>query len=263
MARTVGPNPTYAGSPPAGVATLVQTNIYYAYLLKRPNGIPFYVGKGKGRRCYVHLKPWHLKKDENHLKVNVIKQIRHDGGEPVVEILEKNLTEVDAFRIETEQIKLYGRVANGGILVNMTDGGEGQSGFHLKESTKKKLSNRNRREGNPFFGKKHTTATLRKIGDTNRGKTLGADWRQKLSISQKGHPKSEETKRKMRSSWIGRTVSSEQKQRLRDLNRSRIGKSLSVEQSKKISESLRRRKSMGLSVGRPKKHIMKTEMSVE
>lgn len=79
----------YAGSTPAGVTILVQTNIYYAYLLKRPNGIPFYVGKGKGRRCYMHLKSWHLKKDENRLKVNVIEQIRRDGEEPVVEILEK------------------------------------------------------------------------------------------------------------------------------------------------------------------------------
>lgn len=252
MARTIGSNPMYAGSTPAGVTILVQTNIYYAYLLKRPNGIPFYVGKGKGRRCYMHLKSWHLKKDENRLKVNVIEQIRRDGEEPVVEILEKNLAEADAFRIEMEQIKLYGRVENGGILVNMTDGGEGQSGFHLKESTKKKLSDRNRREGNPFFGKTHTAATLRKIGDTNRGKTLDSNWRQKLSLSQKGRPKSEETKLKMRLSWNGRTISSEQKQRLRDLNRSRIGKSLSVEQSKKISESLQRRKALGLSIGRPK-----------
>jgi hypothetical protein len=30
---------------------------YYVYLLIDPrNGLPFYVGKGKGRRCYAHEK---------------------------------------------------------------------------------------------------------------------------------------------------------------------------------------------------------------
>lgn len=178
-------------------------NVYYAYLLKRPDGTPFYVGKGKGRRCYAHLKPWHLKKDENRHKVHIIEKIRADGGEPIVEILQKNLTESDAFSLETQQIKLYGRTINGGLLCNMSDGGEGQSGFHHSEETKRKLAIISK-ENNGFVGKKHNEETLKLIGDVNRGKVLDDGWRKKLSDATKGRPKREEHKNKIGMSHKGK-----------------------------------------------------------
>ena len=233
-----------AGSNPARCAT------FYAYLLKRPDGTPFYAGKGKGRRCYVHLKPWHLKKDENRHKVHIIEKIRREGGEPIVEVLQKNLTEEDAFSLETQQIKLYGRTINGGLLCNMSDGGEGQSGFHHKEETKQKISAQGMGENNPFYGKKHTPETLKIIGDVNRGKVLDEEWRNNLSASTKGRKKSEEHKNKIREAHSGKSHSAEHIKNQADAQR---GKKISEEQVKKIKETLEKRKLLGLSVGRPKK----------
>lgn len=214
----------------------MKTN-FYSYLLKRPNGIPFYAGKGKGKRCFVHLKPWHLKHDSNHLKVNIVEKIRRDGKEPIVEIIKTDLTEDEAFQIETEQIKLYGRIEDGGLLANMSDGGEGQSGYHHTEELKKSLSEMFSGVKNPFFGKSHSEDSLKKIGDTNRGKILNTEWREKLSKSTKGIPKSEEHKRKIQLAHKQRQKSPEEIQRLVELNKSRKGIPLSEEHKLKLSLS--------------------------
>lgn len=200
-------------------------NVYYAYLLKRPDGTPFYAGKGKGRRCYTHLKPWHLKNDENKHKVHIIEKIRREGGEPFVEILQKNLSEADAFSIEAQQINLYGRTINGGLLCNMSDGGEGQSGFFHSEETKRKIAAQEMGENNPFYGKKHTTETLKMIGDVNRGKVLGKEWRKKLSDATKGRPKNEEHKNKIRLAHKGKRHSMEHTKNQADAQRGKqLGK---------------------------------------
>jgi group I intron endonuclease len=220
--------------------------------LRRPTGKPFYAGKGKGNRCYEHLKPWHLKGDENEIKVRIIEKIRREGKEPVVEILQEGLSECDAFAIEAAQIKLYGRIQNGGLLANMTDGGEGQSGFHHSEETKRKISEKTRGKNNPFYGKKHDAKTLKKIGDTNRGKVLDESWRNKLSIATRGRPMSADHKIKISLSLIGKKKTAEHLKRIGDAQR---GKIISIEQIEKIKETLKKRKLLGLPVGRPKKEI--------
>jgi group I intron endonuclease len=215
----------------------MKTN-FYSYLLKRPNGVPFYAGKGKGQRCFVHLKPWYLKHDTNQLKVNIIEKIRKGGEEPIVEILKKDLTENEAFQIETQQIKLYGRIENGGLLANMSDGGEGQSGYHHTEELKKEFSERFSGDKNPFYGKSHSEKSLKKIGDTNRGKILNEEWRKKLSESSKGRKKSEEHKKKIQLAHQQRQKTPQEIQRLVDLNKSRKGIPIKDDVKIKISLSL-------------------------
>lgn len=214
----------------------MKTN-FYSYLLKRPNGVPFYAGKGKGRRCFVHLKPWCLKYDTNRLKVNIIEKIRRNGEEPIVEIIKKDLTENEAFQIETEQIKLYGRIEDGGLLANMSDGGEGQSGYHHTEKLKQSFSEMFSGDKNPFYGKSHSENSLKKIGDTNRGKVLSEEWRKKLSESSKGRKKSEEHKKKIQLAHQHRQKTPQEIQRLTDLNKSRSGIPLTEEHKLKLSLS--------------------------
>ena len=101
----------------------------YFYLRSRDSdigkaGTPYYVGKGKGRRAYDTNHSVPVPKDKNN----------------IVFVL-NNLTEEQAFQNEIDFISWYGRVNLGnGILRNLTDGGEGMSGWVPSEETKRKIS---------------------------------------------------------------------------------------------------------------------------
>lgn len=65
---------------------------------------------------------------------------------------------------EIEFIKLYGRKNLGmGTLCNMTDGGDGISGYVFNEDQRKFISNRTRGELNPNYGVKHTEETRKNL----------------------------------------------------------------------------------------------------
>lgn len=96
---------------------------YYVYFLCFPNGQPFYVGKGKGHRGFVHFN----EEAGNKLKLDTIKSIIDVGSYPILYIAESNLTENEAFRLEEIHISYYGRIGidPGGILTNILPGGTG------------------------------------------------------------------------------------------------------------------------------------------
>ena len=116
-----------------------MNNRSYVYELQYPNGTPFYVGHGKGNRCYVHLSDYDP--STNELKKNIINKIRNLGQEPMVRKLFENLYEDEAKILEILLIKYYGRRdIKTGILANLTDGGEGCSGYKASQETRKKQS---------------------------------------------------------------------------------------------------------------------------
>lgn len=90
----------------------------------RKDDTPYYIGKGKGRRLY----------SKNHGRVSVPKDKSR------IKIFKDNLTEEEAISLEIQLIKEFGRKDTGaGILLNLTDGGEGSSGRVLPESSIKKM----------------------------------------------------------------------------------------------------------------------------
>jgi len=102
---------------------------FYVYYLLRPDGTPFYVGKGLNRRVFSHEKE--SEGSGRSYKLNVIRQII-STGKRIGYRIEFFKSEYDAFQREIEEIRRIGRHdLKTGPLANLTDGGEGTSGLEL------------------------------------------------------------------------------------------------------------------------------------
>lgn len=97
----------------------------YVYVLCRPDGQPFYVGKGVNSRVLQHVIEARTTKRLTH-KLNVIRAIERAGDSIryVIDSIHKD--EAQALLRERELIGIIGRYDLGqGPLTNQTDGGEG------------------------------------------------------------------------------------------------------------------------------------------
>lgn len=93
---------------------------YYTYAFLREDGTPYYIGKGKGNRCYV--------------KANR-KVPRPEDRNRIIK-LKENLSEQEAFRHEMYMISVLPN------LHNFTKGGEGTSGYRHTEEAKQKMKDK-------------------------------------------------------------------------------------------------------------------------
>jgi len=118
---------------------------FYVYAYLRKDGTPYYIGKGKNNRAYndhgTHKPP----KDKSRIV-----------------FLEKNLSEIGALAIERRYIRWYGRKdMQTGVLRNLTNGGEGISGYNPPPNVRKKYSERSKGEKNGMYGKNHSETVCR------------------------------------------------------------------------------------------------------
>ncbi len=191
-------------------------NNFYIYKYVRNDGTPYYIGKGHDNRINeAHRFPLPVKK----------RRI----------IIKSNLTESEAFDLEIELIALLGRKDQGtGILINLTDGGEGASGrtgFKHSDETKKKISDTRKAlfsSSSPIaekLRKKLSVAALNKPPMSQLTKDL-------LSAMAKGKSKSELTKRLM-----SKPKSEAHKKALSEALR---GKPKSDEHRKNLSEAVKK-----------------------
>ena len=112
-------------------------NVFYTYAYLREDGTPYYIGKGKGKRAYDRK--------------------RHNAYVPSknrILFLKKNLTEEEAFKHEKYMIAVFGRkdLATG-ILYNLTDGGDGPSGYVHSEESRKQMGDKRRGKKRPNHSK--------------------------------------------------------------------------------------------------------------
>jgi hypothetical protein len=197
-------------------------NDFYTYAFLREDRTPYYIGKGTGKRIYSTNRRVKPPKDKSRIIY-----------------LKQNLTEAEAFRHEIYMIDVFGRKDLGtGILINMTDGGEGASGCIPSEETRKKIGEASKGNTN-MLGKIHSEETKIKMSEAN--KNPSEETRRKMSERQKGEKNhnydktaSEETKRKLSDSSKGKTLSEETKKKISDSSK---GKTHSEETKRKISEA--------------------------
>jgi hypothetical protein len=132
---------------------------------------PFYVGKGHAKRLYEHFEKWYIKNDKNKSKTNKIKKIIEETrNNPIVIKYRENLTEQEAFDLEKKMISVIGRKDLGrGPLVNLTDGGEGATGYvySIKERLKRSINSK----GNKgyWFGKHFSEDHKKKVSISKTG----------------------------------------------------------------------------------------------
>jgi hypothetical protein len=156
---------------------------FYVYILRRPDwhdpyyvwkSKPFYVGKGSGGRANRHkveaLNYLNGSDVYNVFKVNIINYLLKNGLDLEIEYYAIDLTEEEAFELEIKLIAFYGRKDNKtGILANMTDGGEGNSGYIYTEEQRKQMSIRMSGENNPRFGKEITEENRKNLSLSHIG----------------------------------------------------------------------------------------------
>lgn len=109
---------------------------FIVYVLKDPRNDKIkYVGKTSRNRLQERFKE-HLKNDCKKRKVSKwIKELLDLKLKPIIEVIDESNNEEDIFKKEKEYIKLF----NKKNLLNMTDGGDGPSGYKMKIEVKKSL----------------------------------------------------------------------------------------------------------------------------
>lgn len=100
---------------------------FYVYVLHKPDGTPFYVGKGVGLRALQHVSEARNRVRLTH-KLNTIRAIERRGEAVFYTVAGAFDDEAEAHRHEMKLICQIGRYDLGsGPLTNQTDGGEGGS----------------------------------------------------------------------------------------------------------------------------------------
>lgn len=120
-----------------------MSNQYYTYAWLREDRTPYYVGKGIGNRAYrAH------RRGDSYISAPPRSRVI---------FLKKNLTEFDAYKHENYIISVLGIKEDGGILINLSYGGEGSS------------------------GRKPSEYCIQRTKEANIGKTLTEDHKKKVS----------------------------------------------------------------------------------
>jgi hypothetical protein len=106
-----------------------ESRDFYVYILRRPDGRPFYVGKGWSDRAFCHENEARHPNDyrSNAYKLNVIRAIWRAGESVDYEIDFITSDETAAYEREAELINGFKRLHEGGPLTNLAPGG-GTSG---------------------------------------------------------------------------------------------------------------------------------------
>ncbi len=191
---------------------------YYVYSLVDDNGNVLYIGKGSGKRMFKHItiaKGNSKNRQCNPKLYNKIMSILNKGGYVIPNIIFESINEIECLNQEIEIIKNIGKEN----LCNLTDGGEGTSGYHLSEITKERISQSKKGTKREFSEEHKKNLSNALAGDNNakywKGKELSEETKLKMSIAKKGKTFSEEHKKKISEALKNRTFSKQHKDNIK------------------------------------------------
>ena len=186
---------------------------FYVYLWLRskdsehgPRLSPYYVGKGSNDRAFCRYR----------------RACPAPRNNEYIVFVQEGLTEDEAFALEKYCIGLYGRIDQGtGILRNLTDGGDGPSGYRHTIITRRIISEKLKGRPSWWNGKTHRSESRLKMSQSARGRKQSPETIEKRRQAILGQKRSEETRRKITEVRTGQTHSTETK---RKISQNRKGK---------------------------------------
>ena len=188
---------------------MISNSTYIYRHIRLDKNEPFYIGIGtdsKYQRAYS-------KQSRNIFWNRVVSKTDYE-----VEILLDNLTKDEAKIKEIEFIALYGKkIDKTGILTNISDGGDGNSGCKHTEEAKLKIGLSNKFKDYSKFDRSYmqTKEYKDKVSKINKGRKMPDSMRQKVSDRMKNRIVSEKEKDRLRSSMLGKKMSNETKEKMR------------------------------------------------
>jgi hypothetical protein len=194
---------------------MAQSIRHYVYELRHPetNNV-YYVGKGNSRRSRYndHVNEAYRlidgRKVQNNIRAGKTRKLIEQGLAPLFVKVFETLNENTAFEKEIELILHYGRInINTGTLSNLTEGGEGVSGWEHTDEAKAKISK-------AHTGRKMSEKQKQQLSEIHTGMKHTEQTKQKISISSKARIHSDETKDKMSQSHTGLTHSDKTKDKM-------------------------------------------------
>lgn len=194
---------------------MIIFNDFYVYSHHKANTDKvFYIGKGRKERDKKKCRSKHWNNIVNKHGLT-IKRIH------------ENLLELEAMSLEIKLIKEIGRLDLGtGPLINLTDGGEGLSGFVRTPENRLKLSLAN-------LGKKNSPESNIKRSIAHKGKSHNSTWNANVSAAVSGVPKSDSHKESLKVARNLRPGHSDETKAL--MSKTRKGRPLSDVNKKNLS----------------------------